>query len=124
MLTRRIVILLWAVGIWGRITGAEEIAWGEAAAGLRVGISCGATNVAVDKQPVFTVRLENVGDVDLIVPAPNSFVPKTHARVIGHFVRPLGPLIETANGRGSTYWITGGEKLASVSKERIGIKAH
>ena len=103
---------------------AEDIAWGEAAAGLRVGIACAKTQVTVDHQPLFTVILENVTGAELTIPAPASYVAKTHERVTGYFVRPLQPVIEIAHGQKETYSISGGDDLASVSKALRVLKAH
>jgi hypothetical protein len=69
---------------------AEDIRWGEAVGGLRVGIECATPKTTADRQPLFTVKLENVGAADLTIPAPSSYVPKTHEHKRREVVHWLG----------------------------------
>ncbi len=105
----------------------EEIAWGEPANGLRIGINCARPVISSTEQPEFTVRIQNVTDRPLTIPASDAFMPKSHERHAGYFRRPLWPIIKARKAtyrsyggllRGSVaHQLYGGQELASVGRE-------
>ena len=101
----------------------EEIAWGDAVDGLRVGITYTKTRIASDEPLMFTVTIKNTSDHALTIPAPEAYMPKAREDMKGFHARPLHPQIEKVSGADKSYSLTGAQDLKTVSTDVRVLKA-
>ncbi len=55
---------------------AAEVKWGDPVNGLRLGVESAVSEIPSDKDPTFTVRVQNVSDHAITIPSPDTFLPK------------------------------------------------
>jgi len=119
-LNRHLILILLASGALGssqRCLGDEPFAWGDAVAGLRVGIACSVTNFPSNEQPLFNVQIQNVSQHSIVIPAPSAYMLRKEPKRAAIHAQPLRPEIERVEGHEATGYITGGDGTNAITQD-------